>query len=89
MTGAITLTFCTLAVYIVWRERHRRRDAVEMRLQLIVAMEFIAEDNAPLAHEFAAIFLAGNRQAMQEKFPDFEAWRIRRLLELTNSEDEI
>lgn len=47
-----------------------------------IALDYIADEQCDLPHEFAACFIAGNREAIDRKFPGFHAWADRRRIEL-------
>lgn len=65
-----------LLAYLLYRERGRRAALVRAaNAEYRVALDFIAEEFAEMPHEFAAIFMAGNRIAMEEKFPDYFDFR--------------
>lgn len=70
--------------YLEWRRRKRAIAAAVAEYR--IAIDFIAEDFAEMPHEFAAIFLAGNRIAMEQKFPDYFDFRAASLLEALNED---
>jgi hypothetical protein len=76
------LTYAALLAVVFWlglrleRERRRNLDALDrLGLEYRIALTFVRDEMTELPHEFAAVYLAGNRTAMDRKFPGFFEYR--------------
>jgi hypothetical protein len=72
---AFLLIIGIFAIEAYRADRKRRLAVADAVAEYRVALDFIAEEFAEMPHEFAAIFLAGNRVAMEQKFPDYFDFR--------------
>lgn len=77
------LTFAVFALALLAAWLWARNLAAIDRAGIIwrIAMDFIAEEQCDMPHEFAACFVAGNHAAIQRKFPGFAAYVARRTAE--------
>ncbi|MDB5582795.1 MAG: hypothetical protein JWR80_7971 [Bradyrhizobium sp.] len=74
MTALLVALILTLMAGLAFSGFLRAR-TLDRLAEYRIALDFIAEDHADLPHEFAAIFIAGNRPAMERKFPGFAEFR--------------
>jgi hypothetical protein len=81
MSTLALIILCLVLAHSFWRERRRRLKAESRTISIAneyrVAFTFVREELADFPHEFAAIFLAGNRSAIEKKFPGFIEFRAR------------
>jgi hypothetical protein len=83
----------TLAVFLVGilavSERFRRLSAIDNATrEHRIAMGFVRDEECSAPHEFAACWLAGNRMAIESKFPEFAAYRAACLRDIDKDADQ-
>lgn len=81
LTAALTATIflLVLALGILFIRQGAAIDAGNIPWR--IAMDYIAEEGCDMPHEFAACFVAGNRRAIDAKFPGFEGFARQRRAE--------
>lgn len=81
LTATLTAATILLIFAIAWLFIRQRAAIDAGNVPWRVAMDFIAEEECDMPHEFAACFVAGNRRAIDEKFPGFAPFLRQRLAE--------
>ena len=81
VAGVVALT-----VYSPLRNARRRRAVDAATSEHRIALDFIADEQCSMPHEFAACWLDGNHAAIERKFPEFRHFRTARLDEIAYAE---
>jgi hypothetical protein len=82
VTAALTALVFVMFMLSAWLWARQLAALDRAAIGWRVAMDFIAEEGCDMPHEFAACFVAGNREAMSAKFPAFAEYAARRTAEL-------
>lgn len=81
LIAALTALVFVLALLSAWLYVSRMATVDRASRLWRIAMDYIAEEECEMPHEFAACFIAGNRGAIARKFPGFKTFVERRLAE--------
>lgn len=81
LTAILTAAVFALALLCAWLVIRQRAAIDRGKAAWHIAMDYIAEEQCDMPHEFAACFIAGNRRAIARKFPGFASFLRQRLAE--------
>jgi hypothetical protein len=82
LTALLTSSVFLLTLLSAWLYVRRLTAIDNACAEWRIAMDYIADEQCDMPHEFAACFIAGNVGAIARKFPTFQSFAKRRLEEL-------